>query len=392
MQEYPSVKYSQAQIEALEKLAAERLDHVLDKLGIVGLSKRRKFYVGACPVHGGDNVSSFNVFHSGTERVGNWRCFTHNCHKHFYPSIVGLVRGVLSHVKNGWSQPHDTSKEYPFCEAVKFLAKTVGFKLNGIEYDEKTEEEIEQRKFVRQMEYIFGSKKPTQSLDLDRDLVISSLKIPAPYFISRGFSPEILKKYDVGFCGTKGREMYMRAVAPIYDDDYKKVIGCTGRSVFEKCPLCSSYHNPSHKCPPDRLRPVFKKWKNNDGFTKEYHLYNYWFAKEYIRSTKIAILVESPGNVWRLEECGFHNSLGMFGAAICEPQRDILDKSGALALIILTDPDPAGYLAIDNIRKELGGLYQLYTPRIGTNDIADTDKKLIIETLNPLIANIQKGF
>jgi hypothetical protein len=44
-----------------------------------------------------------------------------------------------------------------------------------------------------------------------------------------------LEDYDVGYCDNPAKPMYERAVVPIYDNEHKYIVGCTGRSIFEKC-------------------------------------------------------------------------------------------------------------------------------------------------------------
>jgi hypothetical protein len=69
---------------------------------------------------------------------------------------------------------------------------------------------------------------------IERRYVTSSLVIPSEYYISRGYSAEILSKYDIGLCNKDGKEMSDRVVAPIYSDDHRYVVGCTGRSIYNK--------------------------------------------------------------------------------------------------------------------------------------------------------------
>ena len=61
---------------------------------------------------------------------------------------------------------------------------------------------------------------------------VSSLEIPSKYYIDRGFLSETLVAFDVGECYNPNRQMYNRAVAPIYDEDCS-YIGCVGRSLDE---------------------------------------------------------------------------------------------------------------------------------------------------------------
>lgn len=374
--------YDQSQIKALERLAGDKLDLLIDSFGL-DLTKKSKFYVGACPIHGGDNESAFNIFHSG-DIVGNWRCFTHGCHNIFKDSILGFIRAIISKRKYEWCNDDNIC---PFNEAVDFLKKfTKTDNINDIVVDC---EAIEMSRFVRSVE-VFKDKTPPKILNIPRELVIKSLDIPSKYFISRGYTEEILRKYDIGDCKESKKEMGSRAVVPVYSDDRTTVVGCSGRSIYDRCPDCRLYHNTFADCPTAKYdKSRCQKWKHNSGFPGEHYFYNYWYAREYIRSSGIAILVESPGNVWRLEEAGFHMSLAMFGTNLSSAQRDILDKSGALALIILTDPDQAGKIAVRRITEMCGSSYSIYSPNITTgDDIGETECKIIQKRLTPVVEKI----
>ena len=112
-------------------------------------------------------------------------------------------------------------------------------------------------------------------------------------------------------------------------------------------------------------------------------------TKKYIAESNIAIIVESPGNVWRLEEAGFHNSVCTFGAHLTDGQRFILDSSGALALIVLTDPDEAGRIALSDIKKSCGLTYSIYDPTIGDCDVADHEAIELKEKLSPILDKVR---
>lgn len=376
------------QIKKAEDIAGERLPDLLDALGITELRKAKRFYVGQCPIHGGDNNSAFNIFHQGNQTVGNWRCFTNGCHKHFFPSLTGFVRGYLSATKYGWSSPRDVEKECPFQEAVDFILRFIGKKDGNIQVDY---EAVEKRRFVNHIDHIYCRQEPKTVLSIGKETLRNSIEIPAPYYIIRGYTEEILKRYDVGICTNPAKPMYMRSVVPIYDTDHNYVVGCTGRSVFDSCPLCKSYHNPIHKCPDEKQKWVYTKWKHNSGFKAEDYLYNYWFSKKSISQNGIAILTESPGNVWRLEEAGFDCSVATFGAHLTDGQRDILDKSGALALILLYDPDEAGREAEKYIKQTCEKLYSITIPNISNTDIGECSVSFLKERLTPVINKVKES-
>ena len=94
------------------------------------------------------------------------------------------------------------------------------------------------------------------------------------------------------------------------------------------------------------------KWLNSKGFNSGACLYNYWNAKDHISETSTAILVEGQGDVWRLDEAGIYNVVGMFGCSLGGQQRLILERSGALKLVVMTDADEAGQKARDKIALE----------------------------------------
>ena len=98
---------------------------------------------------------------------------------------------------------------------------------------------------------------------------------------------------------------------------------------------------------------------------------NFWFAKKHIKNTGVAILVESPGNVWKLEENGIHNSVGVFGTNLSNQQKLLLDSSGAMSIFTIMDNDEAGQKAADSISKICNRTYNVYNIKITSNDIAD---------------------
>jgi DNA primase len=182
--------------------------------------------------------------------------------------------------------------------------------------------------------------------------------------------------------------MYNRVVVPIYDDNYEYMVGCSGRSIFEKCNICSCFHNQNHTCPNKDNQWVYSKWKHSKDFKSQNHLYNFWFAKKYIMESNVAIIVESPGNVWRLEENGIHNSVGIFGSSLSDRQKVILDSSGAMSLVVLTDNDEAGKKAAEQIKSKCENTYKIYIPKITATDVGEMTTEQINEEIKPFLEKI----
>jgi DNA primase len=158
------------------------------------------------------------------------------------------------------------------------------------------------------------------------------------------------------------------------------MVGCTGRSIFEKCNQCKGFHDYNKSCPNADDLWKFPKWKHNTDFKSQNHLYNFWFAKDHILKSGVAIIVESPGNVWRLEENNIHNSVGIFGSSLSDRQKILLDSSGAMSLVILTDNDDAGRKAAEQIKHKCQNTYRIFIPKISKADVGEmTSDEIDIE-------------
>ena len=102
----------------------------------------------------------------------------------------------------------------------------------------------------------------------------------------------------------------------------------------------------------------------------------------------MAIIVESPGNVWRLAENGIHNSVAIFGSSLSDRQKIILDSSGAMSLVILTDNDDAGHKAAEQIRAKCKNTYRIFIPPITKNDIAEMSSEDINREIKTYLGKI----
>lgn len=335
-----------------------------------------------CPIHGGDNPSAISLYYTGDNYRGNWKCRTHNCEKVFKGSIIGFIRGIISARKYKWEKEGD--KFCSFKEAVEFATSFIKKDLDSIKISGS---DRNKKAFTALVNYIHQETQSSEKL-IKREVITKSLNIPAQYFIDRKYSSDILTKYDVGLCEKSGKEMSSRVVVPIYDNDYKYMVGCSGRSIFEQCKLCGSYHDPSRSCPDEEHRWVYSKWRHSKDFKSQNHLYNFWFAKQDIMSSAVAIIVESPGNVWRLEENGIHNSVAIFGSSMSDRQKIILDSSGAMSLVILTDNDEAGKKAAEQIKEKCQNTYKIYIPKISKNDIGEMTNEEIDKEIKPILEKI----
>lgn len=295
-------------------------------------------YACCCPIHNGDNPNAFSIY----KETGSWICFTACCHHKYGGSFHGLVRLLLE---------KKLGREVGFLEADKFLEELLGDKFK-VYFDS-----------INQVFFIKDEKKELPKVT--REKVRKRLEIPATYYLERGYTHEVLDKYDVGLCTTKGSPFYKRCVAPIYDDNYEYIVGYTGRDTTNS-----------------KL-----KWLHNS-FDRNKTLYNSWFAKKHIEKSGTCILVESPGNIWRLEEAGIHCGLASFGTELSFEQTRLLSQYGVLNLVLIMDNDEAGKTAAAKIVKRLKGLYNIVIPKIDYEDLGSCPVKHVQEKVLPVLHDL----
>ncbi len=366
--------YTQQQLQSLSNETYKHLNNLLCHFGIL-LNNNHKSSSGCCPIHGGDNLNAFHIWENNS-----WKCFSQQCERYFNNNAIGLIRGILSHQKYNWQGPGD--KKVSFNDTIKFLSQFINKqcgkdivklsnnKLNNINNSDKYRI-IDDVKCQKEISSILTQYQIRQKL-----------QIPSQYYINRGYTPQILNKYDVGLCKDTKKPMSNRVVIPVYDKNYK-YIGCTGRSVFNQCEKCKSWHSPKYDCPPKQYLKIYSKWKHT--FTTGEYLYNHWNSHKHIRKTGVTILVESPGNVWRLEEANIKNSVGLFNTTLSDRQQILLDISGTMSIIILTDNDNAGQKARDVLKTQCNRLYHVYIPQFPKNDIGELTINEVNEYIKPTI-------
>lgn len=365
------------EILIINEVAGEAIEEILTELEVEYFKNCKKLY-GPCPVHQGDNPTGWSVFIDGHSAKGNWMCHTHGCHQYrnvnqsgFGNTMLGLVHGILS-VKNPKATLTDAGNWLK-----SFLKIDASFKINPADQ--------ERREWLRQAATFYKSStdhKNIASLAQAR----KNLIIPSPYFVKRGFSPEILDLYSVGDCMTKGKEMYYRAVAPIVSNDCEHIIGATARSLWDKCSNCNLWHDPKEGCFVS-AKPTKKnfKWLNSEGLTISSVLYNSWYATNIISLKRQVILVEGAGDVWKLEQSGVHNSLALLGKNLSDEQQILLEKAGVVDVIVLLDQDDAGRQGCEAIKNKLGKFFRLSFPIISKKDVGDLSVSEIETQIKPLI-------
>lgn len=375
-------------IEVLTDMLALSYDELFFALDVV-LSKSSKMYIGACPVHEGDNRSAVSLYRDGYAVKGYWKCRTHQCHKVFKPTLIGFIRGVLSR-KQGWHHDKPKDKIYDYKSTIDWCCSFLQIKLEDLTVDH---EKLAEKKFVAQME-ILAREKIKAASGVSRKKVRENLDIPAKFFLDLGYKKGILDTYDVGLCTNSQREMYERVVVPVYNEDGDTMVCCTGRSVHPRCSECKFWHNPKNDCPTnDQYAPLkYSKWKNSSNSNISNYLYNLWNAKKFIQNSGTIILVEGPADIWMLEQLGIHNAVALFGTELSEEQQILIETSGALSVVVILDMDAPGREACELIKKRLGRSFSVEVPIFSVNDPGDFTEEICSKELIPLLQKIKKRF
>jgi 5S rRNA maturation endonuclease (ribonuclease M5) len=294
--------------------------------------KSDKLITCPCPIHGGDNATGFNITISG-EYKGSWFCNTRGCHEDYF-GIKGLLTGILE--SRG-------KKYYPA------IFKDVFGDCDLFEEDKKV-------LYCYQDEFV-----PTHETENRIDF---RTKTPSDYYISRGFSPDVLTLFQVGdYLGSdRQHEMYNRCVFPVYSHEHA-YMGCVGRTLTNNS----------------------AKWRNSEGFKKSQTLYGLWLTYPHIIESGTIVLVEGQGDVLKLYDSGILNCAGMFSNFLCDDHIKLLLHIGVHTIILLKDNDEAGYKGMRKIKEGVGSLFHLAVPEYETKDMGDLSITEIQEQIVPKI-------
>lgn len=366
-------QFEKAEIDFIQKRACERITEIFDALGIE-YTERYDYIQSACPVHDGNNDRGL----FWAIRSSHWQCKTRGCHKDPKTgpsnSVFGLVRGTMS---------RKTEKPWTFRQSVVFIIQALGLK--GWENSQMDAQDVAIAKIIKEHK---KNKKPIPSSEgiLLTD-VIHLLQKDTIYYPNRGVPEDILDKYHISFCDTKGKPMYKRAFFPVLDVTGKIVVGWSGRSIYDKCVNCSMYHHPERKeCPDKKYRSLYAKWKHTTGFHGETSLYNIWFAKHFMNKTGTAILCEGPGDVWAYETAGIKNSVALLGTSISRHQRMMLQNAGALTVVCTFDGDKAGQAATQLLQKDLNNYFRVFCVNLKDGkDVGDMLPEDIYKQILPIL-------
>ncbi|MCP4550661.1 MAG: DNA primase [Bacteroidetes bacterium] len=314
-----------------------KIDEVIGDF--VSLRKRGVNFIGLCPFHN-EKTPSFTV----SSAKGIFKCF--GCGKG-----GNAVNFIMEH------------EHYSYPEALKFVAK---------KYNIEIEEEVqspEQLERLGAMESLFHVSTFAQKYFTDTIQNTEEGKaIGLSYLKERGFSDEIIKKFQIGYCpdsfggfsdhalknGYKREHLIKSGLSikgdnKIYDRFKARVIfpihNLTGKVIGFGGRILSSEKN----------KAKYVNSPDSDIYNKSKVLYGIFYARNAILKNDLCYLVEGYTDVISLHQAGIENVVASSGTSLTTDQVKLI-KRFTPNITILYDGDAAGIKAsfrgIDMILEE----------------------------------------
>ncbi len=320
----------------MQVISEEKINEIRNASDIVSiissyipLKMQGKNYFGVCPFHD-DHSPSMSV----SKERQLFKCFV--CNK---------GGNVFTFVKD--------YENISFPEAVKRVADIV-----GIPFDFNPAPSIP-KKYKNEYEIMDFATKVFQN-----NLNSKEGTLAKEYLSKRSINDEIIKEFRIGLSLNDNTYLYNVLTKKNYDINTLDELGLItkdGLKAYDK--FVNRIMIPITNLDGDVVGFTGRIFNNEDSAkyinTKETILYkkgnilfNYYNAKNYIRDSKLAILVEGNMDAIRMYATGVKNVLALMGTAITKEQIEILKKL-RVPIILMLDNDSAGELATLNVGNEL---------------------------------------
>jgi DNA primase len=160
------------------------------------------------------------------------------------------------------------------------------------------------------------------------------------YMMGKGFTQEQLERAGLITVDEKGiRDRFRNRILFPIRDSSNRISGFGGRA-FQGHPDAPKYLNSPES-------PIFKKSEL---------LYGYTRARDEIRRTSTAILMEGYTDVILAHKHGYTNAVGQMGTALTEHHVKLLERASATRIILALDGDEAGKQAASRDIEKLVAL------------------------------------
>lgn len=307
-----------------------RID-IVDVIGdFIKLKKRGVNYLGLCPFHG-EKSPSFTV--SPTKEI--YKCF--GCGK-----SGNTITFLMEH------------EHYSYVEALRWLANRYNIE---VEETEVSDEAKEARLVADSLFIINGYAQKFFSGQLTK--TEEGQHIARSYLYERGFSDEIIEKFQLGY-NPNGKDVFYRdAIHHQYSEELLFKAGLVSR--WQSGDIVDNYrgrilfpiHNPTGKVmgfgarvigKADKKTPKYINTPENEIYVKSKILYGSYFARHAIDKLDECLLVEGYTDVVSLYQAGVENVVASGGTSLTVDQLRLIKKY-TNNLTIVYDGDAAGVKA-----------------------------------------------
>jgi DNA primase len=298
---------------------------VLARYGILeGLREKKPGkFVGACPIHGGKNGTSFNVdtsknvFHCFSECGGG--------------NILDLVMKL---------------EDCSIREAGEKLSDWFELRFDRRGGIAKTAKRRTKSQRNATASHNSGRSDASRvNPPLERSL--KGLNHDHPYLVERGLIVPTIKEFGIGHC-TRGL-MRGRIAIPIHDEN-GSLVAYAGRAVDQE------------------LAEAHGKYRLPDGFKKSFVLFNLYRAAEH--ADRGLIVVEGFFDCFKVHQAGFPNVVALMGSTLSEHQEELLINHTDRVSLML-DGDDAGTKCLREFYGRLRQLLYLREIRIDAGEQPD---------------------
>lgn len=316
-------------------IAQSSIQEVLNRADIVEiveqfvrLKKRGANYIANCPFHN-EKSPSFSVSAS----KGIFKCF--GCGKG--GNVVNFV------------QEHEKIT-YP--EAIRWLAD---FYKIALEETEKSNEQVQQQ-LVEESLRVFN-EFAAQYFNNTLNHAEEGQAIGMSYFKQRGFRPEIIERFRLGYCPEDGYSFFKEANAKGYQKDLMEKSGLVknrngqyydsyrGRVIFPIQSMTGRVLGFGARIlKTNDKAPKYINSPENELYVKSRVLYGLYQSRQAISKINECYLVEGYTDVISLHQGGVENVVASSGTSLTEDQLRIIGRI-TKNLTILYDGDSAGIKA-----------------------------------------------
>jgi DNA primase len=306
----------------------------VDAVALIGrhveLKRSGRTWKGCCPFHG-ERTPSFHVYPEDR----HWKCY--GCGE--YGDVFKFLQKLQG-------------KEFP--EVVRALATEV-----GVEIPDREEDSAEQRRRREERRVVLAACDAAARYFAAR-LASRHGEAARAYLSSRGFAEETLKLFRLGAASPAWDDLTTRLAEKGVSQDALEKAGLVlrrdgggrsdrfrGRLMVPIAGLDGEVVGFGGRVLPGASDKLAKYINSPETavYKKSRVLYGIDLAREGIRKTRSAVLVEGYFDVIGLHQAGVRNAVAVCGTALTAEHVDLLRRVDCRALTLLFDGDAAGIAA-----------------------------------------------